>query len=645
MVHPDNIVTDELVVPDEVNIDDRPNEPVNDVKTITVVVDVRPQFTNDMTFACREHLLDWVRNKASKLGFGIVILRFDNGSSRRKAFVVLNCERGGKYVRTNRVLKHNDTGSRKCACSLKLRVSRRIDRLWRFSDICGVHNHALETNLHGNSSTCWLSRKEKDVNSELSKIKVAPRNIFMDLKQKKPDSVSNIKQVYNKRYNLKVMKMGPRSEMQHLLKLLGDNQYVSSFRTCEDKVTVRNIFWTNPESIKLFSTFLTVLIIDSMYKTNKYRLPLLEIIGVTSTDKTYSVGFSFLECEKEDNFTWALEICKNLLVDQKNVPSIIVTDRDNALMNTAGTVFLTSTALLCRYHITCNVRTKLKLAVGTKERKDDNRNIIKVGVMVDKIMAAWREILDARSKELYTEKVIQFRTLCVSLNTFFHYVETKRAETTGPDSLKCGCTIRKTYGLPCACILSKEMKLNSPIHMNEVNDHWKKLSFDEFQPTKESDSKITISDELEEIMDKIYKADDTMKLHIKEQFRKIAFPETTDLKPPYQPLKTKGAPKTPKSSQDDTSTKRDPSYCEHVDALILDSPTPKSKCSGNKRARISKPPRTPPIKKPLMIYIDEMPLFMHKYIDNIVHVGSDGNYGYRAVAGLLGKGEDNHTLI
>src|SRR3954462_773506 len=46
-----------------------------------------------------------------------------------------------------------------------------------------------------------------------------------------------------------------------------------------------------------------------------------------------------------------------------------------------------------------------------------------------------------------------------------------------------------------------------------------------------------------------------------------------------------------------------------------------------------------------MIYIDEMPLFMHKYIDNIVDVGGDDNCGYRAVAGLLGKGGENNTLI
>src|SRR3954470_7110954 len=103
--------------------------------------------------------------------------------------------------------------------------------------------------------------------------------------------------------------------------------------------------------------------------------------------------------------------------------------------------------------------------------------------------------------------------------------------------------------------LQKKKNLNSPIRMDEVADHWKKLRFDDFDPPKENDSKITISDELEVILEKFAKADDTTKMHIKEQLRKIAFPETTDLKPPSQPVKTKGAPKKSKITQDDTSTK------------------------------------------------------------------------------------------
>jgi len=34
-----------------------------------------------------------------------------------------------------------------------------------------------------------------------------------------------------------------------------------------------------------------------------YRSPLMEIVGVTSIDMTFSVTFAYLEAEREDNFS------------------------------------------------------------------------------------------------------------------------------------------------------------------------------------------------------------------------------------------------------------------------------------------------------------------------------------------------------
>ena len=67
-----------------------------------------------------------------------------------------------------------------------------------------------------------------------------------------------------------------------------------------------------------------------------------------------------------------------------------------------------------------------------------------------------------------------------------------------------------------------------------------------------------------------------MKFHIKEQLRKISYPKTTNLKPPFEPIKTKGAPKKIKQIHDDNSMKQSPPLFEHVDSYFLDSPTPKS---------------------------------------------------------------------
>jgi hypothetical protein len=63
---------------------------------------------------------------------------------------------------------------------------------------------------------------------------------------------------------------------------------------------------------------------DSTYKTNKYKFPLPEFVGTTSTEQTLTIGFTFVTSEKEDNFVWALERCHDLLKFQDH-PQIVVT--------------------------------------------------------------------------------------------------------------------------------------------------------------------------------------------------------------------------------------------------------------------------------------------------------------------------------
>jgi hypothetical protein len=48
-------------------------------------------------------------------------------------------------------------------------------------------------------------------------------------------------------------------------------------------------------------------LVSLTYKTNKYGMLLFEIVGVTSTEKTFGVVFAFSSNEKEDNFTWVLQ--------------------------------------------------------------------------------------------------------------------------------------------------------------------------------------------------------------------------------------------------------------------------------------------------------------------------------------------------
>lgn len=121
----------------------------------------------------------------------------------------------------------------------------------------------------------------------------------------------------------------------------------------------------------------------------------------------FSVGFAFLESEKEDSVTW-VEVCKTMLKDKKNA-KVIVIDRNTTLMNSTAKVFPTFYALLCRYHIIKNVRSKPKYEVGTKQIKGEDEKMAKAGVELEIIMNVWNGVINSSTEELYEESVIHFR--------------------------------------------------------------------------------------------------------------------------------------------------------------------------------------------------------------------------------------------
>lgn len=203
--------------------------------------------------------------------------------------------------------------------------------------------------------------------------------------------------------------MGPRTDMQHLLKLLEAEKYTCWSRTHEDSNVVRDMFWTHTDSITLLNMFPLVLIMDSTYKTNKYRLPLFEIVGVTSTGLTFNVAFAYMDSERQDNFWWALEKLKELFFSNTSFPQVIVTDRELALMNAIKVVFPSSTNLLCQLHINKNVGAKCKQYILKKD-------------MQEPILELWRKIVYCSEEKEYEELLQVFEQACVDNIIFFDYV-------------------------------------------------------------------------------------------------------------------------------------------------------------------------------------------------------------------------------
>ena len=219
-----------------------------------------------------------------------------------------------------------------------------------------------------------------------------------------------------------------------MISKLGKHQYVYFTRANSEETTLEDLFFAHPDSIDMLNTFPTVLFMDSTYKTNTYRMLLFDIVGVTSTKLTYSVAFVFLSFEQENNFTWVLERLVGLLTSKLNMPKVIVTDRDSALMNAVAKVLPKTDHVLCYFHIENNVKAKCitdcrvnakpsKAKVVDKHVKEVNDE--KHCENVKKTVRTWRDVVNSPMEDSFAIAWLTFKEeVCGPFPMFVKYVET-----------------------------------------------------------------------------------------------------------------------------------------------------------------------------------------------------------------------------
>ncbi|KAH1203730.1 Protein FAR1-RELATED SEQUENCE 5 [Glycine max] len=243
----------------------------------------------------------------------------------------------------------------------------------------------------------------------MTKSMAKPRNILLTLKEHNANSCTIIKQIYNVRSAYRSSIRGSDTKMQHLMKLLERDQYIHWYRL-KDEVVVRDLFWCNPDVVKLCNACHLVFFINNIYKINRYRLPLLDFVGVIPTGMTFSVGFTYMEGERVNNVIWTLKWFRGLFLRRDSLPVVIVTDRDLALMNAVKTVFPECTNLLCRFHIYKNVKAKCKSLIGQKNAWEY-------------VMDAWGSLVDCPSEQQFHECLQKFKMACSPWPMFVDYVK------------------------------------------------------------------------------------------------------------------------------------------------------------------------------------------------------------------------------
>ncbi|XP_028236689.1 uncharacterized protein LOC114416008 [Glycine soja] len=439
-----------------------------------------------------------------------------------------------------------------------------------------------------------------------------------------------------------------------------------------------------------------VVVIMSTYKTNRYKQLLLDIVGVTPTGMTFFVAFAYLEGKRVNNVAWVLQRFQGLFMRVNALPEVIVTDKDLSLINAIKTAFPDATNLLCQFHIDKNVKTKCKTLVAQKKAWDyvmeawgslvncpcensfDELKTLKwialcglclwtmcVKHGVESAHWSLKRLLENSLGDICNVweamnnmMTLQHTQIKASFETSTHVVghvfkvtlykklfcmisryalneiatEYEHVPYAGKNPTRCGCVIRSTHSLPCACELSKYVFGSIPLEI--IHIFWRGLSFSD---QGLCDAKVTITEEMETISKQFEQLDICGKVHLKTKLREIVYPDLNFMCPPPEKVKTKGAPKKPMTKQQ-RSTKRDPSYWEYVDALH-------SVQNSNSSVKHSASSSEQPIQRQNIPMLDQFHPCIQDSIENIIDVKADGNYGYQEIAALLGMGEESWSLV
>ena len=151
---------------------------------------------------------------------------------------------------------------------------------------------------------------------------------------------------------------GPSDKDANLLNEFAE-EVKKEFPNCLAEVQIdennrlKNFVYSSEQMRELYLRFNDVLLMDTTFKTNKFKMSLLIIAGINEEGKTVLLGFAALRSEEAINMGWAY---KKIIEYFGKQPVIINTDSCPTLSKIIKDTSPETTHLLCGWHVSQNIK-------------------------------------------------------------------------------------------------------------------------------------------------------------------------------------------------------------------------------------------------------------------------------------------------
>ena len=372
-------------------------EPLNATTTATAIV--MATFADDCLppeghFESRKALFESINAWAKPRGYAFTTQRSTkekNGSST----VIYACDRS-RNPPSSSAERQKKTATRKTNCLFSVLAKESLsDNTWalkhRLDHRFSTHNHKPSQHpsahpVHRQLSTSQLT--------SLSNAGIAPKEIQTLVRE--GGSLAIRQDIYNRIADVRRDACEGQSPIQALANQLDKEGFWSRIQFAPGgRVTA--VLFAHPDSLAYLQAYPELLLLDCTYKTNKYGMPLLDMIGVDAAQRSFCIAFAFLSGETEEDYTWALERLKSLYMQSNtSLPSVILTDRCLAVMNAASALFPSAATFLCLWHANKAVVARCQPSFQDAEQWKEFYN-------------AWHSIINSPTQEEYAKRLTEMQ--------------------------------------------------------------------------------------------------------------------------------------------------------------------------------------------------------------------------------------------
>ncbi|PIA36972.1 hypothetical protein AQUCO_03100011v1 [Aquilegia coerulea] len=225
-----------------------------DIKANSFLCEQIHVVSSQQVFETRLDLIQWAQKIGLTCGIVVVVFKSENASSDGTRRLYLACERSGMY-RDHRKKEKNDnrekvdekekkgknklrrTGTKKNNCPFRLKgvFVRGSEDKWKVEVLCARHNYGLAISFERHSYVGRLRPEQEKLVFDLMKTWVEPKYVLYIIKDSDLNNSSTIRHIYNAKQKQRKLEKADKTELRCLQGLLGENISVDVIVTDRDR--------------------------------------------------------------------------------------------------------------------------------------------------------------------------------------------------------------------------------------------------------------------------------------------------------------------------------------------------------------------------------------------------------------------------